>query len=158
MNKLTVLEPPGGSVGTLICERLHRLKGADCLISASISTSMENGLDPDLLIVPNRGEKTQIPQTGSCGVLLIPGAVAAPKGIKAGKVISYGMSGKDSITLSSIGEVRSMLSLRRDLPTLSGPVLECQELPVMHSSRCAPEDTMASAVALLLLGVPPDML
>lgn len=162
MNKLAVLETPGGNIGELICEALRRLKNSGGFVSASVSSlpSVENGLEPDLLIVPGRAGRlgTALPPSGSCGILLIPGALNAPQGIRAGKVVKYGMSGDCSVTLSSIGETRSMLSVRRTLPTLSGSVIERQEFPVRHAPRASPEDTIACAAALLMLGATPDML
>ena len=162
MNKLTVLEVSGGNIGELISEKLRKLRDSGGFIPTSVSglPSMENGLRPDLLIIPGRAERRglSIPPTGSCGILLMPGSTDAPDGLKAAKVVSYGMSAKCCVTLSSIGETRSMLTIRRELPTLSGAVLERQELPVRHSARAEPEDTIAFSAALLILGASPEML
>ena len=162
MNKLAVLEASGGNIGELINERLLKLKDSGAFIPTSVSglPSFENGLKPDLLIIPACAERrgVSVPPTGSCGILLMPGSIDAPDGLKTAKVVSYGMSGKCCVTLSSIGETRSMLTIRREVPTLGGAILERQELPVRHKLRAEPEDTIAFSAALLILGVSPDML
>lgn len=61
-------------------------------------------------------------------ILLLPGEWAAQEGFQAGTVVTYGLSPRDSITLSSLTE--PVLCLQRALPGLRGQVLEPQEFPL----------------------------
>ena len=65
---------------------------------------------------------------------------------------------KDSVTISSLDEGGLVLSLQRELPTLSGRYLERQDIPVRSQEAAPPEDLLAASAALLLLGIPPEAL
>ena len=65
-----------------------------------------------------------------CRVLLLPGSLAHRAGrVRAGWVVSYGLSRRDTLTLSSLSP-RPCLTLQRELVTLAGTCLEPQELPL----------------------------
>ena len=54
-----------------------------------------------------------------CGILLLPGDANVPMSFDAGCVVTYGMSPKNTLTLSSIGEDTSaLLALQRELLTV----------------------------------------
>jgi len=65
-----------------------------------------------------------------CRVLLVPGACPAPlpERLGAGTVITYGLSARDSLTLSSLAE--PVLCVQRALPRPDGGVVEPQEFPL----------------------------
>ena len=131
-------------------------------ISLSGALSVASGIKPDILILSSKYSRDahSIPENTSCGILLTPSGKMQElsKNIKADTVISYGMSPKDSITLSSIEPGSIMLSIQRELPTLSDTILERQDIPVRSPDGAAPEDAMAFSAAMLLAGIPPENL
>jgi hypothetical protein len=122
--------------------------------------SIDAGAVPDIIVVSQRvGDRPPANLKGNCKILLVPGtAINLTSIIKAECVISYGMSKKDSVTLSSIGDGESVLTLQRELPTLAGKVLERQDILVRSKRKYSPDDIMAGTAALLLLGLNPEEL
>jgi hypothetical protein len=162
MNSLTVLETGDGNIAGMIARKVRELPENNTARGLTFlgSTLLQSGYCPDLLVVSGeRGRRREQIPKGRCGILLVPGTAADMTAtLRSSCVISYGMSKKDSVTLSSIDEDSLVLSLQRELPTLQGRPLERQDIPV----RCFPggkaDDVMASVAALLLLGVPPEEL
>ena len=70
--------------------------------------------------------------------------------IEADMVISYGLSSKDTITLSSIDGDDCVVAVQRGFDTLKGDAVEPQEFPV-HRHGLAPEKTAAVTGAAILL-------
>lgn len=92
-----------------------------------------------------------------CRVLLLPGPLASQAGqVRAGWVVSYGLSRRDTLTLSSLSP-RPCLTLQRELVTLAGTCLEPQELPLC-SSAPSPLLLLAWAGTCLLAGADPALL
>lgn len=85
-----------------------------------------------------------------CGTLLMRADTAAD-GIRADCALSYGMSPRATLTLSSIGEDECVLAIQRALVTIWGDPVVRQELPVPRRGR-APEQVLAVEGALILLG------
>ena len=80
-----------------------------------------------------------------CRVLLVPGDCTAPlERITAETVVTYGLSSRDSLTLSSLAE--PVLCVQRQLPRPGGGVVEPQEFPL-------PELPAPAAELLPLLGL-----
>ena len=81
-----------------------------------------------------------------CRILLIPGDCcgALLARLRADTVISYGLSPRDSLTLSSLTE--PMLCVQRELPRPDGDIVEPQDLP-LHDLPDRAEELLA------LLGV-----
>ena len=67
-------------------------------------------------------------------------------------IVNYGMTAKDTITLSSIGEKECVLALQRELVTADGVILERQEL-IVSRAGLTPEELMAAEGTLLLAGM-----
>ena len=63
-----------------------------------------------------------------CGILLLPGEGEPPPGLRAERVVSYGLSHRDTLTLSSLGEM-PVLCLQRQLSAPGGAV-DPRELPL----------------------------
>ena len=78
--------------------------------------------------------------------------------VEADCAVSYGLSGRDSITISSLQENRMVLSLQRELVTVSGVILDRQELLLPYLTALSVVETLAVYGALLLLGVAPSQL
>jgi len=89
-----------------------------------------------------------------CKTLLLPGGLQADFA-DAGCVVTYGMSAKDTITLSSIGEDSCVLALQRELVTAPGGVLDRQEIKVQGAGATGADELLAASGAILLLGLDP---
>ena len=89
--------------------------------------------------------------------LLLPGDSPCPL-IQADCAVSYGLSDRDSITVSSLGEDRMVLSLQRELVTLPGYVLERQEFCLPRPLSLSIEQALLVYGALLMMGVRPSCL
>ncbi|MDR0446988.1 MAG: hypothetical protein LBH17_08235 [Oscillospiraceae bacterium] len=94
---------------------------------------------------------------GSCSALVIPdGACPAAAYFTAERVVTYGMSPRSTLTLSSLptssgGGGRALLAVQRELTASSGAVIEEQELAVTMPGGI--DATLASAGGRLLLGL-----
>lgn len=100
-------------------------------------------LSPDLRQLP----EPPLP----CRVLLLPGTLAhLARAIPAAWVVSYGLSSRDTLTLSSLRP--PCLTLQRELVTLAGDCLEPQEIPLPHPPQAPPFHLLAWAGVQLLLG------
>ena len=87
----------------------------------------------------------------SCRLLLVPGDCAARlAGIQAEAVITYGLSPRDSLTLSSLTE--PLLCVQRALPRPDGGTVDPQELPLPPLP--APAEGMLPLLGLRLLQMP----
>ena len=105
-------------------------------------------VSPDLIQVPSAPT--------ACRALLAPGSLAHLAGeLSAAWVVSYGLTPRDTLTFSSLGQDTLCLALQRELVTLSGDCLEPQEWPLPRQSQAAPLFLLACAGLQLLLGVPP---
>lgn len=103
-----------------------------------------------LLVIHPRGE---IPVSGT---LLLPDEFAGQRSFPAAQVVSYGLSPKSSLTLSSVEEEHLVVALQRELVTLTGQRVERQEF--FCPEILGREATLAIAGALLIAGAPPEKL
>ena len=64
-----------------------------------------------------------------CRIAVLPGDKKLDcRYLQAGRVVTYGLSGKNTVTLSSIDENRLFLALQREIISLDGRRIEQQEL------------------------------
>jgi hypothetical protein len=86
-----------------------------------------------------------------CGTLLLPGDLGALAlgRVRAERVIGYGLSSRDSLTLSSLGE-QAVLCVQRQLPRPDGGTVEPQEIP-LPALELKPEELLAVFGVRLLL-------
>ena len=93
-------------------------------------------------------------QKVQCRILLLPGSWERPlpPGLTAETVISYGLSARDSLTLSSLTE--PVLCVQRRLPRPDGGRVEPQEflLPVLPG----PAEVLLPLLGVRLLQIPLD--
>lgn len=86
-----------------------------------------------------------------CRLLLAPGDLPAlPPRLRAETVVSYGLSPRDSLTLSSLTE--PMLCVQRALPRPDGGVVDPQEVPLPPLP--APAEALLPLLGLRLLRMP----
>lgn len=89
-----------------------------------------------------------------CRILLTPSGKAAQLGnVRADWVVSVGAGKRESISFSSLEPDGLTLSIRREIPTLSGRVLDVQELPRSVSGG-TPEEMLTACAAALLAEAP----
>lgn len=81
----------------------------------------------DILVLTPLGCRLLAGHSAAAEVLLLPGDCMA-EGFRAEKVVTYGLSPRDSITFSSLTE--PVLCVQRALPLANGGVLEPQEFPL----------------------------
>lgn len=119
------------------------------------ASQLPAGLPLDLLVIsPDLKDKNVSPL--DCRALLVPGRLSPLAGdIPADWAVSYGISPKDSLTFSSLGEEEICLALQREVVTLEGDCLERQELLLPRGGHTSPLHVLACAGVQLLLGVPP---
>lgn len=87
----------------------------------------------------------------ACRILLAPGDCwTALARVQAESVVSYGLSPRDSLTLSSLAE--PMLCVQRALPRLDGTVIDPQEFPLPPLP--GPAETLLPLLGLRLLQLP----
>ena len=75
---------------------------------------------------------------------------------RAASAVSYGVSPRDSLTISSREGDTLWAALQRELVTVDGRVVERQEFPLVLAPGEEELAALAAAGALLLLGVPPE--
>ena len=85
-----------------------------------------------------------------CRLLLAPGECGVLSQIQAERVVTYGLSPRDSLTLSSLQE--PVLCVQRTLPRLDGGVIEPQELPLSYLPF--PAEELLPLLGLRLLQMP----
>lgn len=104
-----------------------------------------------LLVLTGRGCEAIGDQAALCRVLLAPGDRAGEIGnISAEAVVTYGLSHRDSLTLSSLAE--PVLCVQRRLPRPDGGVIEPQEFPLPPLP--APAAELLPLLGLRLLQLP----
>ncbi len=102
--------------------------------------------DADICVI--MPECSEMP-SGNFGILLIP--YELEDSAIAKNVITYGMSPMSTVTMSSVGENRCILTVQREITTMWGDMIEPQDIvvPRMH---LAPHYALAASAALLIMG------
>ena len=114
---------------------------------------------PALLVVSPEAVRQGCRLPAACRTVLLPGdASRLLPGLRAASAVSYGVSPRDSLTISSREGGRLWAALQRELVTVDGQVVERQEFPLAVSEAQQELPALAVAGALLLLGVPPELL
>lgn len=103
----------------------------------------------DLLALTRRGREALGRAEVSCRILLLPGD--GPPPVRAETVITWGLSPRDSLTLSSLAE--PVLCVQRSLPRPDGTLIEPQELPLPPLP--GPPEELLPLLGLRLLLTPP---
>lgn len=107
---------------------------------------------PALLVVSPRAAERGMRLPRQCRTALVPGELNVP--LRAASAVSYGVSPRDSLTISSREGDVLWAALQREVVTIDGQVIERQEFPLALEPGGEELSTLAAAGALLLLGVP----
>ena len=92
-----------------------------------------------------------------CRTVLLPGGMGGVSP-QAASAVSYGVSPRDSLTISSRERDTLWAALQRELVTVDGRVVERQEFPLRLEPGEEELPVLAAAGALLLLGITPEEL
>ncbi len=150
MEYLRVIEEGEGIERAILGGLASRGGGAEGCVSLS---------HPALLVVSPKAAARGRDLPGACRTVLLPGdAGGMLDGLRAASAVSYGVSPRDSLTISSREGRRLWAALQRELVTVGGQVVERQEFPLTMTPGAGELSTLAVAGALLLLGVPPEAL
>ena len=149
MWQVGVLEPEGSLSPALA----GLTQAAPCLIRACCAPQPTWNVPLDLLVVaPHGPQPLHLPP---CTAALVPGDVPPPRFFAPPRVLlSYGCAGWDTLTLSSLTDSRAAVAVQREFPTLTGGVVERQELVLPYSGP-GPMPFLAQVGTALLLGVLP---
>lgn len=166
MTEVTVIDSGCDDIAGFIASGLGQYEGesGDVLIRSVHSLNEIQKKKTDILVLTEDAIRSLQREKNAgkhvcirCGILLLPGDAGAAGEdsfdtdiFDAGCIVSYGMSPKNSITLSSISEESCVLALQRELVTAKGDVLERQEIKINGGLR--PDRLLAVAGALLILG------
>ena len=136
-----------------LAERVGGLaQGSHALVRACRHPALLAGLALDLLIVSPGATGWAGAGTLNCRTALLPGGRAAlTRALPAGTVLSYGASSRNTLTLSSLDELRASVAVQREFVSLDGRAVERQEL-ILPCDGCSPDLLLAQAGAALLLG------
>ena len=114
---------------------------------------------PELLVVAPGIRLTREMGLLECGTVLLPGeGMHQMESVRARNAVSYGLSGRDTITLSSREQGRVWVAVQRELVRVDGTVLERQEAAVRAPADMDTMQVLALTGALLLMGVDPEEL
>lgn len=99
-----------------------------------------------VLLMPDMGTQSF---TISCNVLVVPDE-SSIKNVEAKSVVSYGMSQRNTVTLSSTQELCKVIALQRDVMSLDGKLILRQEFPL--ECDFTSYETLALASVLIITG------
>ena len=138
---------------------LERDEGIRTALEARFGPACLLRKGPDLLVISPGAARAGVTERVSCGTVLLPGCAGRLlERVHARSAVSYGLSPRDSITLSSREGERLCLAVQRELVRVDGTVLERQELVAEAAGGQDPMLALALAGALLLLGGRPEEL
>ena len=162
MFSVAILEQHGGKITRDIKAGLGHAGMSDEITIKQAEYLADVSGSYDLFVICPMEEYARHPAESniSAKILLLPDVF--PKKmihtIAAGLVVSFGLSVKDSITLSSLAPKQAVLTLQREILCLNGVNLEQQEIPLYIPKGADANRIMAVNAALLLLGLPPERL
>ena len=89
----------------------------------------------------------------ACGTLVVPGdcGEAVLRQVRAERVVGYGVSGRDSLTFSSMGEDQRVLCVQRQLLRTDGSTVEPQEIPLPEAYLALPDEAILALMGTRLL-------
>ncbi len=136
-----------------LAERLSRLGEGRALIRACSHPALLAGTALDLLVVSPGATGWAGASSLNCRTALLPGVLPVlTHALPAALAVSYGLSGRNTLTLSSLGEGRASVAVQREFIALDGRAVERQELVVPYGGDIPAELLLAQVGAALLLG------
>lgn len=93
--------------------------------------------------------------TFSTALAIIPDSCSPRQFKNAESVITYGLCRKNTVTVSSLIGQDLVISVQREIPTLTGSIVDAQEFHVLLPEVDDVDDVLAVVSTLLALGVDP---
>ncbi|GHV05676.1 hypothetical protein FACS1894217_02970 [Clostridia bacterium] len=88
-----------------------------------------------------------------CKIAVIPGDASPDlRYVRAGRVVTYGLSPRNTVTVSSMTDKYLMLAIQNEILNLDRRRVECQEFFAPRPRAVPPDTAIAAATALLVLG------
>jgi hypothetical protein len=154
MTELTIIDAGCDDIAGKIASGIKEYGGDASSVRIVKAASCETRITsrPDILVLTEDAPKLErkADERIRCGILLLPGGADA-EAFDADCIVTYGMSPKNTITLSSISEESCVVAIQRELLTSCGEMLERQEIKIKGGMR--PTSLLAVAGALLILGL-----
>jgi len=131
-----------------------------CQLTDSESTQVRRGNHPalltgeilDLLVVSPSAVGWAGGGAIYCRTVLLPDSAGLlARSLLADRAVSYGLSGRDTITVSSLEENRVCVAVQREIIRLDGGLVERQELVVPRQESISTELLLAQVGMRLLL-------
>ena len=140
-----------------LAERVSRLAdGLPALVRACRHPALLAGVTLDLLVVTPGASGWAGAGALSCRTALLPGGRSAlTRDLPAETLISYGASGRNTLTLSSRDEFLASVAVQREFLSLEGKAVDRQEI-ILPRGELSPDLLLAEAGAALLLGRLPE--
>ena len=128
---------------------MKRALGADSsYVFSQVGHSSHQPLKTDVLVAAG-----ETPPETICRVAVISGGDAPPPIEAAEGVVTYGLSHKDTLTISSTVDKDMALALQREIMDVRGHRTDRQELLLRRPPHLGLEQTLACVGGLLALGV-----
>lgn len=139
--------------GEGLADRVAALaEGRPALVRACSHPALLAGQELDLLVVSPGATGWAGALALSCRTALLPGGLSAlTRSLPADTILSYGPSGRNTITLSGLNEGRAAVAIQREFSDLSGRSVERQELVLPFDGTVTPDLFLAQVGAALLL-------
>lgn len=136
-----------------LAERVAALaNGCSAMVRACRHPALLAGQELDLLVVSPGATGWAGALALSCATALLPGGLSAlTRSLPAGSILSYGPSGRNTITLSGLNNGRAAVAVQRKFPSLSGRSVERQELVLPYDGATTPDLFLAQVGAALLM-------
>ena len=136
-----------------LAERVTALaEGKHAMVRACSHPALLAGVELDLLVVSPGATGWAGALALSCHTALLPGGLSAlTRSMPAGTVLSYGPSGRNTITLSGLNDGHAAVAIQREFLTLDGRPVERQEL-VLPCPHTSPDLLLVQVGTALLLG------
>lgn len=137
-----------------LAERVCALAGScPAMVRACSHPALLAGISLDLLVVSPGAVGWAGASSITCRRALLPGGSAALiRALPGVDILSYGLSGRSTITLSGLNEGVAAVAVQREFPDLRGISVERQELVLPFDGSTTPELLLAQVGAALLLG------
>lgn len=137
-----------------LAERVSALAGGcPALVRACSHPALLAGIDLDLLVVSPGAVGWAGASSLSCRRALLPGGLSAlPRALPGVDILSYGPSGRNTITFSGFNDGQAAVAVQREFPDLDNHLVERQELVLPFDGTTTPDLFLAQVGAALLLG------
>ena len=139
-----------------LAERVTRLtQGAQALVRACRHPALLAGQALDLLVVSPGATGWAGAGALNCRTALLPGGLSAlTRCLPAGTMLSYGSSSRNTLTLSSLDDLRASVAVQREFVSLDGRAVDRQELIIQLLPTTVAALRGAAGAAVLRGGVP----